>query len=907
MFLRWWLRGSDGGADESAHDGGADESAHDGVAVLDANALADHKCAIGVADRVSGADGSAEQRAKRGSKLRANARADDGRAEPRADDGGTVRASDGSTESGTIDGRALGIAIVGSRATHENADARAFDRKAVDRGSVDGEAVPGADGRAHQDPEPGTLDPPRPRAYVFPYSAPEPAPVAGTLSAADATSHRPPEPAPPAPVAGTLFPADATSDSPPEPAPVAGTLFHADATSDSSPEPAPVAGTLFPADATSDSSSEPAPDAVPNFPTFAVPEFATIFPPEFAALAAPEPRAISESVARADLRADVGTDSNAVGRPDRVLVLGGAVVIVAAVGAFCCCLVLAAACKLPPIARKRRSFIESTQVARRLEEGGSSSNIPTTTTTTRPSAAAIPLVDDEEFADWDYADEEGDSGAGEEEEKKTHCVESYVQRRRGRVVRIAPSGTAKVSWVEGDAYAHALVRRLARPARGVDDSSPPRGGLYPGETLELVPAVEGYDVDAEDADLRSAVERADVWPFRRRHEAVEAALLKLRIPHAFGRVELKIRRSDCYAGAFKAYKKLSARAWRMGWFVKFHGEEGLDAGGLSREFWRLVMGRAFSDDFGLFRRSDSGDGTYDVVDAHDDEIVPRLPEYRFVGRCLAKMLFDRHGGCLEAALNVKILKLLVGEPIVFDDLQLVDEALWLSLTKLEALATQGDNIHDLAIPFSVDRVSRHSGRLRQVDLCERGSEIVVTVDNLDQFLEMRMREAVFNAHNPQLLAILAGFHDVVPPSSMLLLTARELELSLCGTPVLDLDDWRQNTNYHGAFEESRETHPVVAAFWHTLAAWDDEKRTRLLQWSCGMGRLPVGGFSNLQQRDGVQRNFTLTSVDRHSALYPRSHTCFNRIDLPLYAHPDSELPPALDFVVTHATADFTLD
>ena len=73
----------------------------------------------------------------------------------------------------------------------------------------------------------------------------------------------------------------------------------------------------------------------------------------------------------------------------------------------------------------------------------------------------------------------------------------------------------------------------------------------------------------------------------------------------------------------------------------------------------------------LFRRSDAGNTTYDF--AFGSRLMPCddaiLIEYRFVGRCLAKMFFDGLT-CLEASLNIKILKYIVGEPIVFDDLQL---------------------------------------------------------------------------------------------------------------------------------------------------------------------------------------------------------------------------------------------
>ena len=72
-------------------------------------------------------------------------------------------------------------------------------------------------------------------------------------------------------------------------------------------------------------------------------------------------------------------------------------------------------------------------------------------------------------------------------------------------------------------------------------------------------------------------------------------LEKLRVPYATGRVELKVKRSDCYGGARKAFAKLAPKAWRMSWFLKFDGESGLDAGGLSRDFWRLCLAKAFDE------------------------------------------------------------------------------------------------------------------------------------------------------------------------------------------------------------------------------------------------------------------------------------------------------------------------
>lgn len=508
----------------------------------------------------------------------------------------------------------------------------------------------------------------------------------------------------------------------------------------------------------------------------------------------------------------------------------------------------------------------------------------------------INFVDDSDFADWDYTeatrDETYPTDTTRRNPDRSSALETYAQRRRGRVITISDK-VARVRWLEDDPYAHALVRRFAMSAPADDAELPPASGLT-DESLTLVPAKEGFEVPLaldDDSDLHAAILRANVWPFEQRQNAVRTALSKSRVPHSAGRVELKARRSDCYGGALKAYKQLSARAWRMGWFVKFHQEVGLDAGGLSREFWRLALATAFSEEKGLFARTSNG--TYDCVDAFELEIADRLPEYRFVGRCLAKLLFDHHSGCLEAAVSVKILKLLVGEPVVFDDLQLVDEELWLSLTKLEALANNDEHgLEDLCLTFAVDRVSVVSGDTVAVELVPGGADLVVNGNNIDAFLEARMREAFFEKHRNQLLALLAGFYDICPPAVVLLLTARELELALCGELKIDIKDWMQHTNYHGAFEAKKADHPICRAFWNTVTKWDDAQRTRLLQWAVGTARLPLGGFANLQQRDGVSRKFTLTSVPIDTAVYPRSHTCVSLIFFRVVARSLIHLSPS---------------
>lgn len=65
-----------------------------------------------------------------------------------------------------------------------------------------------------------------------------------------------------------------------------------------------------------------------------------------------------------------------------------------------------------------------------------------------------------------------------------------------------------------------------------------------------------------------------------------------------------------------------------------------------------------------------------------------------------------------------------------------------------------------------------------------------------------------------------------------------------------------------------------------MTEWDSEKKARLLQFVTGTSRIPVNGFKDLQGSDGPRR-FTIEKIGESENL-PKSHTCFNRIDIPQY-------------------------
>lgn len=145
-----------------------------------------------------------------------------------------------------------------------------------------------------------------------------------------------------------------------------------------------------------------------------------------------------------------------------------------------------------------------------------------------------------------------------------------------------------------------------------------------------------------------------------------------------------------------------------------------------------------------------------------------------------------------------------------------------------------------------------------------------------------MKHRLLMRVSEQLTAFLVGFYEVIPEALLSVFDFQELELLMCGLPTIDLEDWKSNTIYGGELERKGDQHKVVKWWWEVLEEFSDEQRARLLQFVTGTSGVPSQGFAVLQGNDGNIRRFTITGMPLSQGIFPRGHTCFNRINLPLY-------------------------
>src|SRR4051794_10310187 len=82
-----------------------------------------------------------------------------------------------------------------------------------------------------------------------------------------------------------------------------------------------------------------------------------------------------------------------------------------------------------------------------------------------------------------------------------------------------------------------------------------------------------------------------------------------------------------------------------------------------------------------------------------------------------------------------------------------------------------------------------------VDLIPNGRNIAVTQDNKHEYVRLVIEYKLLNSVKEQMENFLKGFHDIVPAELVAIFNEQELELLISGLPDIDVDDWRNNTEY----------------------------------------------------------------------------------------------------------------
>ncbi|KAK2755144.1 ubiquitin-protein ligase [Colletotrichum kahawae] len=335
-----------------------------------------------------------------------------------------------------------------------------------------------------------------------------------------------------------------------------------------------------------------------------------------------------------------------------------------------------------------------------------------------------------------------------------------------------------------------------------------------------------------------------------------------------GQCHIKVRRSHIFEDSFAEITRQSATDLKKRLMIKFDGEDGLDYGGLSREFFFLLSHEMFNPFYCLFEYSAHDNYTLQI-NPHSGINPEHLNYFKFIGRVVGLAIFHRR--FLDAFFIGALYKMILGKSVVLADMEGVDADFHRSLQWMLDNDISGGILEQT---FSTE--DERFGVMTVEDLIPNGRNIDVTNENKKEYVDLMVKWRIEKRIAEQFQAFKDGFHELIPQDLINVFDERELELLIGGIAEIDVDDWKKHTDYRG-YTESDE---VIQFFWQTIRSWDGEQKSRLLQFATGTSRIPVNGFKDLQGSDGPRR-FTIEKAGEINNL-PKAHTCFNRLDLPPY-------------------------
>ena len=329
--------------------------------------------------------------------------------------------------------------------------------------------------------------------------------------------------------------------------------------------------------------------------------------------------------------------------------------------------------------------------------------------------------------------------------------------------------------------------------------------------------------------------------------------------------------------------------------VKFKGEEEGDAGGIMREWLTSLFKEFQKPENKLFIKADTKD--YSIKVYNDKNYSKnKLKIFEFIGKIFVLALLNDL--TINSCFNIYIYKIILDEPVELEELFFIDSEIYHSIQKLKNL----QDFSNLELYFA-ENEKNEVGDVNVLNLILDGANVPVNKENMEYYFQKKI-EYIMNKDRDYINHIKKSLFSYIPESLIKIFSANELELMLNGTPFIDVTDWIENTEYEG-YSPSDE---IIINFWDIVKELPQEKLSRLLQFSTGSTRVPVGGFKSLQSNRGNIAPFSIYKMEYEKGKrnYIKARTCFNRINLPNF--PDKEkLLEGINFVIDNEILGFGIE
>ena len=322
--------------------------------------------------------------------------------------------------------------------------------------------------------------------------------------------------------------------------------------------------------------------------------------------------------------------------------------------------------------------------------------------------------------------------------------------------------------------------------------------------------------------------------------------------------------------------------------VQFQGEASIDAGGPYRECLSQAIGELQSSALPLFMQSpnqknEAGSFREKWIVNPSSTSLTHLQMYEMLGGLIGYAM--RTGEFLNMDLPSLFWKSLLEVPLERKDLEKVDKY------AIQCLDDIAHSTPETFEAYSEQKFTTIISNGNEVEICPNGKNINLTYDNRLLYCELA-EKARLNEGKIQMDAIRSGLEKVIPVGLLQLLSWNELEMLVCGKPILDIELLKENTKYRGCTENDQ----IIQNFWKCLEEFTAEERSMYLRFVWGRSRLPLTS-KDFQMQHRVE---ILYHAHPDIAL-PQSHTCFFSLEIPKYSTYEI-LKEKLKYAITHCQA-----
>uniref|UniRef100_A0A8C8YMQ3 HECT-type E3 ubiquitin transferase n=1 Tax=Prolemur simus TaxID=1328070 RepID=A0A8C8YMQ3_PROSS len=339
---------------------------------------------------------------------------------------------------------------------------------------------------------------------------------------------------------------------------------------------------------------------------------------------------------------------------------------------------------------------------------------------------------------------------------------------------------------------------------------------------------------------------------------------------------LHVRRNNLVGDALRELSIHSDIDLKKPLKVIFDGEEAVDAGGVTKEFFLLLLKELLNPIYGMFTYYQDSNLLW-----FSDTCFVEHNWFHLIGITCGLAIYnstvvDLH---FPLALYKKLLNVKPG----LEDLKELSPTEGRSLQEL--LDYPGEDVEDtFCLNFTICRESY--GVVEQKKLIPGGDKVTVCKDNRQEFVDAYVNYVFQISIHEWYTAFSSGFLKVCGGKVLELFQPSELRAMMVGNSNYNWEELEETAIYKGDYSA---THPTVKLFWETFHEFPLEKKKKFLLFLTGSDRIPIYGMASLQ--------IAIQPAAGGEEYLPVAHTCYNLLDLPPYRSKETlraRLSQALD-------------